>query len=251
MILSFLLILCFSVPVFAGDLTVAVAANVQYTFEELKAEFQKETGITVKQVIGSSGKFTAQIENGAPFDVFLSADMEYPQALEKEGLTYNAPKTYAFGTLVLWTMNDVDLSRGIEVLVDPSVRSVAIASPKTAPYGRQAVNAIKHYDLYAKINKKLVYGESIAQSNQFITTKAADIGITAKSIVLAPNIKDQGKWIEVDKDAYEPIAQGVVILKHAQKNHLEVAQKFFDFLFSNEAGEIFKKYGYLLTQRKI
>lgn len=246
MIFSLLLVLFCSVGAFAGDLTVAVAANVQYTFEELKAEFQKETGINIKQVIGSSGKFTTQIENGAPFDIFLSADMDYPQTLKKEGLTYNDPKIYAYGTLVLWTMTDVDLSKGIEVVTDPAIGKIAIASPHTAPYGRQAVNALKHSQLYNQVSKKLVYGESIAQTNQFITLKAADLGFTAKSIVLAPNMKDQGQWIEIEKEAYEPIAQGVVILKHAQKENLEDAQKFFDFLFSDAAGEVFKKYGYVL-----
>ena len=245
-ILSFLLIAFFSISTFAGELTVAVAANVQCTFEELKVEFQKETGIAIKSIIGSSGKFTTQIENGAPFDVFLSADMDYPKTLKKEGLTYNDPKIYVYGTLVLWTMNDVDLTNGIEALSDPSVRKIAIASPNTAPYGRQAVNALKHYNLYNQVNKKLVYGESIAQANQFITTKAADVGFTAKSVVLAANMKDKGKWIEIEKDAYDPIAQGAVILKHAQKDNLDEAQKFFDFLFSDEAGVIFKKYGYVL-----
>ena len=252
-VLSFFLVIFFSVYAFAGDpatggtgLTVAVAANVQYTFEEIKAAFEKNTGIVITPVTGSSGKFTAQIENGAPFDVFLSADMDYPQTLEKEGFTYNSPKVYGYGTLVIWTMTGVDLSRGIEGLTDSAVKKIAIATPKTAPYGRQAVNAFKHYNVYSQVQNKLVYGESIAQTNQFVTTKAADVGITAKSIVLAPNMKDQGKWVEINKEAYDTIAQGVVILKHAQKDHSEEAQKFFDFLFSNEAQGIFKKYGYEL-----
>ena len=250
-VLSFFLILFSSVCAFAGELTVAVAANVQYTFEELQAAFEKETGIHIKPVIGSSGKFTVQIENGAPFDVFLSADMDYPRTLETEGLTYNAPKTYAYGTLVIWTMNDVDLSNGIDVFGDSNVRKIAIASPKTAPYGRQAVNALKHYNLYAKVHHKLVYGESIAQTNQFITTRAVDVGITAKSIVLAPNMKDKGEWIEIEKEAYEPIAQGVVILKHAQAANLDDARKFFDFLFSDQAQEIFEKYGYIMPRQEV
>ncbi len=246
LLLSCIFVVLSTVGAFAAELTVAVAANVQYTFEELQAEFQKKTGITIKPIIGSSGKFTTQIENGAPFDVFLSADMDYPKTLQKEGLTYNDPKIYAYGTLVLWTMNNVDLSKGIEAVTDPAVKKISIASPATAPYGRQAVNALKHYELYQQVHKKFVYGESIAQANQFITTKAADLGFTAKSVVLAPNMKDQGTWIEIDKGAYEPIAQGVVILKHAQKDNLEAAQKFFDFLYSKEAGEIFQKYGYVL-----
>ncbi len=217
---------------------------MQYPFEELKTEFEKETGIKVRPVIGSSGKFTTQIVHGAPFDIFLSADMGYPQTLEKEGLTANSPKIYAYGTLVLWTLNEVDLSKGIEAVSDASVKKIAIASPVTAPYGRQAVNVLKHYKLYGQVHNKLVYAESIAQANQFITSKAADVGLTAKSVVLAPNMKDQGRWIEIDKDAYESIAQGVVILKHAQKGNSADAQKFFDFLFSPAAQEIFRKYGY-------
>lgn len=245
-VLALLFTIFVSAHAFAQDLTVAVAANVQYTFEELKSAFKQETGIDIKSVVGSSGKFTAQIENGAPFDLFISADTSYPQMIQKEGLAYNSLKVYAYGKLVLWTMNDIDLSQGVMVLADSNIHKVAIASPKTAPYGRQAVNAIKHYNLYPKVSGKLVYGESIAQASQFISTKAVDIGFTAKSVVLAANLKDQGKWVEVDQAAYEPIAQAVVILKHAQKGNLEAAQKFFDFLFSEKARKIFEKYGYTL-----
>lgn len=247
LILSALFVVCFSISTMAKDLTVAVAANVQYTFEEIRTAFEQETGIPVTGVIGSSGKFTAQIENGAPFDVFLSADMEYPKALAKERLTHNDPRVYAYGTLVLWTMDDRDLFGGVAAaLTDPSVRKIAIASPATAPYGRAAVNALKHLGVYNQIQGKLIYGESIAQTNQFITTKAANLGFTARSIVMADNMKDKGRWIEVDKGTYDPIAQGAVILKNAEKQHLEQAQKFFDFLFSDEAAAIFKKYGYIL-----
>ena len=230
----------------AGELTLAAAANVQFTLEELKAEFTKETGIELKTVIGSSGKLTAQIENGAPFDVFMSADMDFPKRLYTDGVTLNEPKIYAYGYLVLWTLKDADLSKGVLGLTDSAVRKIAIASPKAAPYGRQAVNAMKHSGLYPGITSKLVYGESIAQTNQFITTQAVDVGFTAKSIVLAPNMKDKGKWVDVDPQSYEPIAQGVVILKYSQKNHSAEAQKFYDFLFSVTAQEIFKKYGYKL-----
>ncbi|MBL8013783.1 MAG: molybdate ABC transporter substrate-binding protein [Candidatus Omnitrophica bacterium] len=245
LVLSALLICSVTISA-SAEVTVAVAANLQYTFDELKSEFQKETGVELKGVIGSSGKFTTQIENGAPFDVFLSADMDYPKTLAKEGLALNTPKIYAYGTLAIWTMTGVDFSNGIEALANPSVKKIAIASPKTAPYGHQAVNALKHYGIYVQAEKKLVYGESIAQTNQFITTKAADLGITAKSVVMAPQMKGQGKWIDVPQEAYEPIAQGVVILKHAESGHMDEARKFFEFLFSEKAAEIFKKYGYVL-----
>lgn len=230
----------------AEQVIVAAAANVQFTLEELKAEFTKETGIDVKAIIGSSGKLTSQIENGAPFDVFMSADMDYPKRLNSDGITIGEPKIYAYGYLVLWTLKDIDLSKGMAGLSDESIRKIAIASPKLAPYGRQAVNAMKYNHLYPSITSKLVYGESISQVNQFITTKAVDVGLTAKSVMLAPHMKDKGKWVEVDTQSYEPIAQGAVILKHSQKQHATSAKKFYDFLFSSQAQDIYKKYGYKL-----
>ena len=243
-VLTFLLVM--PLDAFASEITVAGAANVQFTLDDLKAEFTKETGIGVKTIIGSSGKLTAQIENGAPFDVFLSADMKYPTKVYKDGYSSNAPKVYADGVLVLWTMKDLDLSKGINVLNDTGVGKIAIANPELAPYGREAVNALKFYKLYEPLQKELVLGESISQANQFITTQAADIGFTAKSIVVAPNMVGRGKWVEVDPQSYKTIAQGVVVLKYGQQNHSKEAREFYDFLFSAPAQKIFKKYGYKL-----
>jgi len=243
-----ILILFLSLPAmtFGEELTVAVAANVQFAFDELSAVFQEDTGVFIKEVIGSSGKLTTQIENGAPFDIFLSADTAYPEALYKRALTHNPPQIYVYGTLVLWTLNDLDLSEGVQILNDPSIKKVAVAAPGIAPYGREAIKALQHYGIYDQIIKKLVYGESISQTNSFIVSQAADIGFTAKSVVLSPHIKDKGKWIEVEQGAYEPIAQAMVILKFAENGHLSSAQKFYDFLFSKEAQDIFLKYGYRL-----
>jgi molybdate transport system substrate-binding protein len=243
-VLAFLLVM--PVAVFASDITVAGAANVQATLEDLKAEFTKETGIDVKTVIGSSGKLTAQIENGAPFDIFMSADMKYPETLYKEGFSLRSPKAYAYGTLVLWTMKDLDLSKGINVLNDAGIGKIALANPEVAPYGREAVNALKFYKLYEPLQKKLVLGESISQANQFISTGAADIGFTAESVVLASNMKGKGKWTEVDPGSYKPIAQGVVVLKYGDQSDSKEAHEFYDFLFSAGAQEIFKRYGYKL-----
>lgn len=239
-------LLVFPLAAFAADITVAGAANVQFTLDDLTAEFTKETGINVKTVIGSSGKLTSQIENGAPFDVFLSADMKYPDTLYKEGFSLRSPKVYVYGTLVLWTMKDLDLSKGVNVLNDAAIRKIALANPQQAPYGREAVNALKFYALYDQLQKKFVLGESISQTNQFITTGAADIGFTAESVVLAPNMKDKGKWVEVEPQSYKPIAQGVIVLRYADKEHSKEAREFYDFLFSGPAQEIFKKYGYKL-----
>jgi len=232
---------------FASEITVAGAANLQLTLEDLKAEFTKETGIDVKTVIGSSGKLTSQIENGAPFDVFLSADMKYPAKLFKDGFSSQEPKIYVYGTLVLWTMKDLDLPTvGIGALGGPGVQKIALANPELAPYGREAVNALKFYKIYDQLQKELVFGESISQVNQFIKTGAADIGFTAESVVLASNMKGKGKWVEVDPQSYKPIAQGLIVLKYGDQNHSKEAKEFYDFLFSSEAQEIFKKYGYKL-----
>jgi len=145
---------------------------------------------------------TSQIENGAPFDVFLSADMKYPDKLYKDGFSSQAPKVYAYGVLVLWTMKNLDMSKGVNALSDPGIVKIALADPKVAPYGREAVNTLKFYKLYELLQKELVLGESISQANQFITIGAADIGFTAKSVVLSPNMMNKGKWVEVDPRSF-------------------------------------------------
>ena len=243
LVINFLLL---SFYAYAQDITVAAAANLQFTLKELNEAFEQESGIEVKTVMGASGQLTAQIKSGAPFDIFLSADMDYPQALFKDGLTLARPKIYAYGTLVLWTLKNLDFSEGINILKSNAVKKIAVPSPETSPYGLEAFHAMKHYLVYQDIEDKLVYAESIAQTNQFIVAEAADIGFTGKSIVLAPNMKEKGKWMEINSQGYEPIAQGVVILNYAKKHDLASAQKFYNFLFSEKARAIFKKYGYVL-----
>jgi molybdate transport system substrate-binding protein len=233
---------------YAKELTIAVAASVQFTFDELQSAFETDTGIALKKTVGSSGALTAQIEHGAPFDIFMSADTQYPQTLYEKGLAYSRPKIYAYGTLVLWTMGDTDLLNGVGALAGPSVRKVALPSPETAPYGRQAVNVLKHYRIYEQVSDKLVYGESIAQTNQFIVSRASDVGFTAKSVVLAPVMDGKGRWVEVDRAAYEPVAQAVIILKTSGQEDLSAAQTFYDFLSGEKAQKIFRKYGYILPE---
>ncbi|MEN3364793.1 MAG: molybdate transport system substrate-binding protein [Burkholderiales bacterium] len=230
----------------ADTLTVAVAANVQFAFDDLQAEFTKQTGHQLKPIYNSSGKFVAQVMNGAPFDVFLSADMEYPEKLHTEGYTSGPPKVYAYGTLVLWTMKDLDLKNWQAVLASPAVAKIAVANPRTAPYGRETIKVLDHFKLNDALKPKLVFGESIAQTNQYIHSKAADAGFTAKSVVVSPEMKGQGRWIELPKGSYQPIAQGAVILRHGQQTNPKVAQQFYDFVYSAKARAIFERYGYLL-----
>lgn len=230
----------------AESLTVAVAANVKYAFEDLAAEFTKQSGVEVKTVVSSSGKLTAQIKSGAPYDVFLSADMDYPEALFKDGQAVSAPKVYAYGALVLWTTGNSDLSKGVAGLADNSIRKVAIANPRLAPYGRETLKSLDYYKVKVQVEPKLVYGESISQVNQYIDTGSVDVGFTAKSVVLSPELLGKGKWVEVPAESYEPIAQGVVMLRRGQAENGDATRKFYGFLFTPAAREIFKKYGYAL-----
>lgn len=240
------LLLALCLPAAADTLTVAVAANVQYAFDDIQAEFKKETGHDLKPVYNSSGKFAAQIMNGAPFDVFLSADMDYPEKLHKEGHAAAAPRVYAYGTLVLWTMKDIDLANWKTMLASPAVTKIAVANPKTAPYGRETMKALSQFKIGDALAPKLVFGESISQTNQYIHSRAADAGFTAKSVVVSPEMKGQGKWIDLPRDAYQPIAQGIVILKHGQQNNPRLAQQFHDFVLSAKSRAILERYGYLL-----
>lgn len=241
-----LLILLLAPPLsgWAAPLTVAVAANVRYAFIDVAAEFKKETGIAVEGVFSSSGKITLQVKSGAPFDVFLSADMAYPEVLYKEGLASGKPEVYAYGALVMWTMRDLDLGKGMSLLADAGVQKIAIANPKVAPYGKAALQAIEKSGIKPVVEPKLVYGESIAQAAQFVDNGAVDIGFVAKSVVIAPALAGKGKWITLPKNSYEPIAQGVVILKHGEDSQHDNAHKFVAFLATPKARAIFSRYGY-------
>ena len=239
--LLFILLLC-PFTLFAQPLRVAVAANAQFVMEQLKTEFQKKTGVAVESIVNSSGKLTTQIQQGAPYDVFLSADMDYPQTLYKAGLTTAAPVVYAYGSLVLWTTGDMPLSADLKALTDPSVRHIAIANPATAPYGEAAVSVLTQRKLLETVKPKLVYGESVAQVNQYILSGAAEVGFTAKSVVLDPTLTKRGRWIDLPTSGYAPIAQGVVILKRTDQ--VKAAQQFLAFLRSPTAQRILQQFGY-------
>ena len=238
-----LLMLC-SVVASAKPLTVAVAANVKYAFDDLAVEFRKETGIEVQGVFSSSGKITAQVRNGAPFDVFISADTEFPNALYQNGLAAFRPKVYAYGVLVMWTTKEFDLSKGLTLLTDVNIQKIAIANPKLAPYGQAAMQALESAKLVTAVEPKLVYGESITQAMQFVDSGAADIGFVAKSLAIAPELTGKGKWVDIPKTSYQPIAQAVVVLKHSAETQSASANKFVNFLFTPKARAIFKKFGY-------
>ena len=236
-----LLLLC-PLGLFAQSLRVAVAANAQFVMEQLKTAFQKQTGVEVESIVNSSGKLTTQIQQGAPYDVFLSADMEYPQTLHKAGLTLAAPVVYAYGSLVLWTAGDLAVGADLKVLSDPNVRHIAIANPATAPYGEAAISFLKSRKLLDQVQSKIVYGESIAQVNQYILSGSAEVGFTAKSVVLDPSLTKRGHWVDLPTTGYSPIAQGVVVLKRTEQT--KAAQQFLAFLGSPTARRILQQFGY-------
>jgi molybdate transport system substrate-binding protein len=230
-----------------SKITVAVAANMQYTIRELIKEFNKTDKTTIDVVLGASGKLTQQIQNGAPFDIFISADKEFPQKLAGNHFTLEPPKVYAQGLLVLWSARPaIQPAKDLKLLVEPNIKSIAIANPKTAPYGSAAEAILKKYKLYDIVSSKLVTGESITQTSQFIATQNADIGFTAKAIVIAAEMKGKGKWVELNTQDYPPIEQSAALLKHAQQNNAAEAGKFYNFLYSAKAKAIYKKFGYIV-----
>lgn len=227
----------------SNKLTIATAANVQFAMEELTNAFSQETGIESEIILGSSGKLLAQIKEGAPYDVFVSANMKYPNELYASGFTEQKPQIYAYGKLVLWSMAD-NIDPSLDLLLSEKVNHVAMANPKTAPYGVAAEQLLTSINLYDQVKDKLVFGESISQTNQFIISGAAEIGFTAMSVVKSPEMEGKGKWIELDNTTYTPIAQGAVTIKK-KHNNSDTANQFYAFLFSSRAKEILNKYGYI------
>ncbi|MEF3191472.1 MAG: molybdate ABC transporter substrate-binding protein [Campylobacterales bacterium] len=236
--------------VWAQTITVAVAANMKYAANEIAAAFTKESGIQVKIITGSSGKLTQQIMSGAPFDAFLSADVEYPAKLVAGGYTTTPAQIYAYGTLVLWSATGADLSKGVAVVVDPSVKKVAIVNPKTGPYGFKAMNTMRHHKVLDAATPKLVTAETITQVGNFVTTKAVDVGFVTKSIVLSREMKGIGQWVEVDPRSDNTIGQAMVGLKNGSPENQIAAKKFLRFMTSPKAQEILKASGFGLPKNK-
>jgi molybdate transport system substrate-binding protein len=232
----------------AQEITVAAAADMSVALPELAAAYTKKTGEAVKLSFGASGNLTNQIRNGAPFDVFFSADEQYPQQLIAEGLAAkDTLYRYAIGRLVLWVPNDspLDLSKlGIQALLDPSVKKISIANPATAPYGRAAEATLRHFAIYDKVSGRLVIGENISQAAQFVESGNAQAGLVALSHALAPAMKDKGRYWTVPLDAYPTLNQAAVVLSKSKQQ--DAAHKFLDFLRTPEAASLLTNYGFSL-----
>ncbi len=236
---------------FAGaqEITAAAAADMSAALPELVAAYTKKTGQVVKLTFGSSGNLTNQIRNGAPFDVFFSADEEYPQQLIAEGLVSEGTLyRYAVGRLVLWVPGDssLDLSKlGIKALLDPSVKKISIANPATAPYGRAAAAALRHFGIYDQVSSRLVLGENVSQAAQFVESGNAQAGLIALSHALAPAMKDKGRYWTVPLDAYPTLNQAVVVLSRSKQG--DAARRFLDFLRTPEATSLLTSYGFSVS----
>ncbi|MFY9560116.1 MAG: molybdate ABC transporter substrate-binding protein [Terriglobales bacterium] len=243
-----LIALLFSSCVSAQEITVAAAADLSTALPEIVASCTKETGQTVKLSFGSSGNLTNQIQNGAPFDVFFSADESYPAQLIEKGLAErDSLYRYAVGRLVLWMPNGVplDLQKlGIQALLDPSVKKIAIANPLHAPYGRAAKTALKHFGIYDQVAAKLVLGENVSQAAQFVESGNAQAGLIALSHALSPAMKDKGRYWTVPLDAYPTLNQAAVVLSKSKQQ--EAARKFLDFVRGPEGTSLLKTYGFSL-----
>lgn len=231
---------------------VAAAADLKFAMDEVIARFHEANpGIRVTATYGSSGNFFAQLTNRAPFDIYFSADVEYPRRLADAGLAIKESQfDYAVGQIVAWVRSDspIDVqSLGIEALSHPSVRKIAIANPEHAPYGRAAVAAMKSLGIRERVKDRLVLGENIAQTAQFVESGAADIGIIALSLALAPPMRDKGRSWSIPLNTYPPLEQAGVILSWAKD--LEATQRFKTFVTGTAAGEgrtILRRYGFVL-----
>jgi molybdate transport system substrate-binding protein len=241
-------ILCLLVPapqLLAQDLRVAAASDLQFAMNDLVSSFERNTGKRVDVSYGSSGNFRAQIANGAPFDVFFSADAQYPNMLISAGLAdSDSLYVYAHGRLALWAPPGSNLQldkRGLAVLKTSRINKIAIANPDHAPYGRAAVAALQEAGLYNDVKSKLVYGENISQAAQFAESGSAQVGILALSLTYADSMKNGERW-EVPQNLYPPMEQAAVIIR-ASRNKAAAAS-FLGYVKSPAGREVLAKYGF-------
>jgi molybdate transport system substrate-binding protein len=235
------------------DLTVAAATALNFAMKDLIVEFEKTTGIHVKPSFGASGSLLSQIQAGEPYDLFFSANLAFPKKLEEIGAAVpGSLYTYAVGRLVVWVPVSSALvveTLGLEALLDPSVRKIAVANPKHAPYGMAAVAALQNYKIYDRVKDKLIFAANVIDAARMADSGAADAGLIALSLALAPSMKAGGKYWEVPPDAHPSLEQGAVILK-SSKNQ-EAARAFLSFVQSEQGQVIMQRYGFLPPQAEV
>jgi len=242
----FFLLLSLSNAVPAQTLRIAAASDLQFALPDLAAEYEKQTGAKLAITYGSSGNFFAQIQNGAPFDLFLSADVSYPHKLVVAQLAdVSSLEIYAVGRLVLWLPPDspLDPSAGLKILLDPRIQKIAIANPDHAPYGRAAVAVLRDAGLYDQLKPKLVFGENISQAAQFAQSGSAQAALLAHSLTFSPAMKS-GKFWTIPADKYPPVEQAAVLLTASSSK--QAAMSFLAFLKAPAARATLERYGFFL-----
>lgn len=246
------LIFCclFAAPAYAEKITVAAAADLKFAMNEIVAKFNNShKGAEVEIVYGSSGKFQTQIQQGAPYDLFFSADISYPRELARLGLAGSEVIPYAVGRIVLWS-NRMDAEKlTLESLLDPKITRIAIANPKHAPYGKRAEEALKSLGLLEKVQDKLVLGENIAQTAQFVQTGNAQIGIIALSLVMNPELSKNGGYSLIPEKLHEPLQQGFIITKKGEEKGL--SKRFANYMQSDAARAVMVNYGFVLPKESL
>jgi molybdate transport system substrate-binding protein len=243
-LLIFVITSTFSRGQSSNAILIAAASDLKFALDSVVTVFKKaHPGASLEVTYGSSGKLFEQISHTAPFDLFFSADIEYPLNLKKKGIAVSEVHTYGVGRVVIWSQVIDPNREQINSLLDKTINKIAIANPQHAPYGRRAEEALKHYKVYEKIKNRLVYGENISQTAQFVTAGAADAGIIALSLALSPTMKKlNGHYYIIPESAHKPLEQGFVILKKAEQNSLAVA--FKDFMLGTEATKILGYFGF-------
>ncbi|SHL08385.1 molybdate ABC transporter substrate-binding protein [Rhodothermus profundi] len=230
-----------------ADVQVAVASDLRYAFEALRARFEAVyPNIRLIPSYGASGQLFTQLQNGAPFDLYFSADADYPRRLIAEGLAVDSSFfQYALGQLVVWVPEDSPLTLASwEELAGPQVHRLALANPRHAPYGRAAVAALKALGLYARVRDRLVFGENVAQAAQFVASGAADAGLIALSLARAPEMQERGRYRPLPPETYPPIEQGAVVLQRAA--HRPEVWTFWRFVQRPEGRAVLRQYGFAL-----
>lgn len=228
-------------------LFIATAANMQFAMKDIAQAFENKTGQQCELIIGSSGKLTAQILEGAPYDLFVSADTKYPNSIYKKNKSTSSPQIYALGKLVIWSTSKNQIP-SLDFIIENNIK-IAIANPETAPYGRASQEALEKSGLIEKIKYQLIYGESIAQVNRFVETQNVDYGITSLSSVLSDALNTKGVWAPIADSLYQDIEQSVIVIRQSEKPRQE-AEDFKTFLFSKETQKILLRYGYQVVKEE-
>lgn len=235
---------------YAEKILIAAAADLKFAMDQIVNTYQTQHPTdSIEVVYGSSGQFFAQIKQGAPYDLFFSADIDFPTELLKKDLAASQVKPYAIGRIVLWS-NQLDASQHtLNDLADPQFKHIAMANPKHAPYGKRAEEALRSVKLWDKIESKLVYGENIAQTTQFVQTGNAQIGIIALSLALSPELAAQGKYWLIPDTLHTSLKQGYIITKRAKSNLL--AKDFSGYMDTKVVRKIMAEYGFVLPTKTL